>query len=109
MRLVSKSVAQETRSSREGSDGSADGPLHPWPEEGWGDVARAQCGLPCPTAGESPGTPAVARVEKAAPQEPHLLITAAARAAKGDVQAEVENLPYLLFVNGQVKSFGHWS
>lgn len=30
----------------EGCDGSVDRPLHPWPEEVWDDVARAQCQLP---------------------------------------------------------------
>lgn len=39
----------------EGPDGSIDCELHPWPEEGWGDVARAQFQLPAHAAGESFG------------------------------------------------------
>lgn len=50
----------------------------------------------------------MARVEKAEPREPDLLLTVAAYAAKGYIQAELEYLPYFLFVNGQVKNYRRW-
>lgn len=58
--------------------------------------------------GRALGPPAVAQVEKAEPREPDLLVTVAAYAAKGYIQAELEYLPYFLFVNGQVKNYRRW-
>lgn len=55
-----------------------------------------------PQLGRALGPPAVVQVVKAEPQEPHLLIIVAACAAKGGVRAELEYLPYFLFVNHRI-------
>jgi len=54
-----------------------------------------------PQWGMAPGPPAVGQTGKAEP----LLTAVAACAAKVYVPAELQHLPYFLFVNGQIRNY----